>query len=327
MNKSISFDLKTRINHVYYKLIWPLYIDSHSDYRKTVFLGGTERSGSTWVSDLINYNNDYRYIFEPFWPLKVPECKGFKSHQYIRPNNCDSYFLRTTSEILSGRVRNPWTDQYHRKFFASKRLIKDIRANLFLKWLKLNFPEMPIVFLIRHPCAVAKSFLRRKRDYSFLKPFLDQRDLINDYLKPFLSEIEQIESDLEAIIFSWCIQNYVPLMQFNKDEIHIIFYEMLCEYPGVEIDNLFSFLGKSYDKKIFKNFRKPSPQSFQESAVVSGDNLVNSWQKYFTNSDVKKCIKILKLFGFDSIYNDNPMPNVNGLQTFIDINRGANIED
>ena len=39
-------------------------LDWNGDLGRTVFLAGTARSGTTWLSELINHRNDYRYIFE-----------------------------------------------------------------------------------------------------------------------------------------------------------------------------------------------------------------------------------------------------------------------
>lgn len=41
----------------------------HRD-ENSVFLAGFGRSGTTWIFDIINYKNEYRYTFELFHPLK-----------------------------------------------------------------------------------------------------------------------------------------------------------------------------------------------------------------------------------------------------------------
>jgi hypothetical protein len=33
----------------------------------------------------------------------------------------------------------------------------------------------------------------------------------------------------------WCIENYVPLKQFKRGEIHLAFYESFCERPESEL--------------------------------------------------------------------------------------------
>jgi len=304
-------NIKRRANRkIFGPLISPFYIDYRPDYRNSILLAGTEKSGTTWVSDIINYKREYRYIFEPFWPAKVDICKGFRPRQYLRPANQDSYFIETAKTILSGRIRNNWTDKYHRRFIANKRLIKDIRANLFLKWILNHFPEIPIILLLRHPCAVARSHLRRAHPQPDLKAFLAQEELMEDFLNPFREEIEAAQTTFEKLVFRWCIENYVPLKQFKKGEIHLAFYENFCEKPEFEIDRLFSFLGKSYDEAVFTSLRKPSPVSREESAIISGGSLIDSWREQITDEQIQRAVEILSLFGLERIYSQDSMPNV-----------------
>ena len=49
------------------------------------------------------------------------------------------------SMILSGRFHDPWSDQYNRRPVAGRRLIKEVRANLWVKWLRTQFPQVPAI--------------------------------------------------------------------------------------------------------------------------------------------------------------------------------------
>ena len=166
------------------------YVDLNRDYRNTVFLAGSARSGTTWASDIVNYKNEYRYIFEPFHSGKVEICKGFQHRQYLRPEDRREEFLRPARTILSGDLRSRWPDHLQRRFVSRRRLIKEVRANLMLGWMRANFPEMSMILLLRHPCAVANSrtHLRRRWKPS-LDDFLSQRDLVDDFLQPFVEEM------------------------------------------------------------------------------------------------------------------------------------------
>src|SRR5215207_6837022 len=103
-------------------------VDYGSDHRSTIFLAGTARSGTTWVSELINYRNEYRYIFEPFNDKKVSLAGPFGGRRYLRPEEEDPELLHTASFILSGKIRSNWTERFNRRFISERRLIKDIRA-------------------------------------------------------------------------------------------------------------------------------------------------------------------------------------------------------
>ena len=285
------------------------YIDYNKDYRNSIFLAATGRSGSTWLSNIVNYKNEYRYIFEPFHPYEVRICRNFKYRQYLRPDNKDKAYIEPVRKILLGKVRNNWVNSQNKKLIANKRLIKDIRANLLLKWIHIKFPGIPIVLLLRHPCAVANSKLKLRWN-THLEEFLSQEELIEDFLNPFKKEINKAQSIFEKHVFLWCIENYIPLKQFRIGDIHLVFYENLCVNPEYEIKRLFLFLNKRFDEAIFSNLKKPSPLSRQDSAIITGGSLIDSWKKYITKEQIQRTTDILNIFGLDNIYSQGSMPNI-----------------
>jgi hypothetical protein len=291
------------------------FFDLDHRYENSVFLAGFGRSGTTWISDIINYRNEYRYIFEPFHPYRVRLVRDFQYIQYLRPENRDPRYLTPARAVLSGRIRNRWTDAHNRKIFARKRLIKDIRAQFLLKWIHSNFPGMPIVLLFRHPCAAAHSWLKLgwgKEDLgerTDMEVCLSQKELIEDFLGPFKENIENARSEFEQQVFHWCMQYYVPLKQFKRGEIHLCFYESFCENPHKEIQKLFSFLGKKFDEKVLCKLRTPSSLTRKDSAIIKGTSLIDSWREHVSVQDLESALEILNLFGLEKIYSGDSMPN------------------
>ena len=270
-------------------------------------MGGVGRSGTTWVSDVINAHNQYRLMFEPFFPQKVAVCRNFRYRQYLRPNDSNPDLKSAARTILTGRVRNRWIDQYNKCFIAKKRLIKDIRANLMLKWIHVNFPDLRIVVLMRHPCAVATSKLKSGWG-THLDEFLNQPELMTDHLSPFRNTIESAKDDFEKHIILWCVENYVPLRQFAPGEVHYTLYERLCVEPEMEYERLFGFLGRALDKKHLAAVRRPSVMSQKNSAIVKGESLVDSWRKFIDPAQAQKASDLLSLFGLSAIYDARSMP-------------------
>ncbi|MGD8982445.1 MAG: sulfotransferase domain-containing protein [Desulfobacteraceae bacterium] len=299
------------------KIVSKIFLDRNNDYGATVFLSGVGRSGTTWVSNIINYKNEYRYIFEPFVAARVEEASIFEYHQYIRPASSDPKFLNAATKILCGSLkRNWWVDSANSKIFVTKRLIKDIRTNLMLKWINTNFPSIPIILLLRHPCAVTNSWLclnwgkEALGTRTDLEICLSQQELIEDFLGPFKKTIIGTENDFEKHILLWCILNYVPLKQFKEGQIHLAFYEEFCEKPMSEINRLFSFLNKDIDRSVIKNLSKPSLQSRKDSEIFSGKKVIDGWRKNISREQIKRAVNILSLFGLDSIYSKDSMPNI-----------------
>jgi sulfotransferase family protein len=304
------------------KMLARTIVDLNHDYRAAIFLAGTGRSGTTWISDLINYDNAYRDMFEPFHGGFVPMCRRFYYALYLRPHAADPAFLRPARAILEGRLRNRWVDRANKQRFPARRLVKEVRANLWLGWLKQHFPELPIVFLMRHPCAVASSRITLEWP-SKIPQFLAQNALFEDYLEPFRSVIERAESPFLRHVAVWCIHNYVPLRQFRPGEIHLAFYENFCEHPEDEIARLFQFLGKRADDRVFARLNVPSRMARTTSAVATSglSASVNAWRKHVSNDDLDATVRMLEKFGLEGIYNADSMPSREGAIELMAANR------
>jgi len=309
--------MKNKLQIFFNKQIFRIvHVDLH-DYRKTVFLAGSARSGTTWLQEIVNFNNDYRVMFEPFRPEKVEIVSQWKNYQYLRVEENSPGIFNPMKDILSGKIKNVWVDTYNKRLFSQKRIVKAIHANLLLFWIKVHFPEVPIVLIMRHPCAVANSKLNIvEKHFRYtnnpLNEFLSQGQLINDFLSPYEEEIRGSKTDFETFIFMWCIEYLIPLKQFKVGEIYITFYENLCVNPQQEIKNIFSFINKSYSTEVIKKSTIPSPVSRKNSAINSGTNLIKSWRKNITEKQIQRALEIINLFGLDRIYSDNDLPLLGG---------------
>jgi sulfotransferase family protein len=292
---------------------WPPTIDvgKRSD---AVFLAGTGRSGTGWVANIMNYDNRYRYLYEPFSPKVIDTVAAFTWGLYIRPNDKSPQYVDPARWLLEGKVGHyPKLDRANHRIFATKRMLKETRGNLWLKWLHVNFPEVKIILLMRHPCAAVNSRIKRGNLVLF-EPFLDQPALMEDHLGPFKAAIEQAKGaeEFEQRIFMWCINYYVPLRQFAPGEIHIAFYENFAEHPKEEIERLFKFTGEPYDDRVLEAIKKPSEVTRPDAAVITGRSIVSHWQEEVGPERTRRAIDVLRQFGLDRIYSEDPMPNVDG---------------
>jgi hypothetical protein len=290
-------------------------VDRGTDQTSTIYVAGTGRSGTTWLSDLINHRNQYRQIFEPLHPLG-PVGSVFPRHLYLRPEDNDPVRLKTARDVLSGQVRGRDVDRFNRRLVSSQRVIKDISSNLFLKWLHDHFPGMPIIFLMRHPCAVLHSQTSVGWQKN-LDLMLNQESLVRDYLDPYMAELRGMKYAFEQHIAMWCIENYVPLRQFAPGDIHVTFYEQLCVRPKEELAAIMSFLGKRFDSRILAAAGVASLMAVGHSAIFRGRGLVDSWRSELTDAELSRAMSIVKMFGLDAIYSEDPMPNPAGLASLM----------
>jgi hypothetical protein len=296
-----------------------MFVDVNPDPSASVVLAGKGRSGTTWMADLINHNNDYRIIFEPFNPDRVAMCRHFGRRKYIRENSRDPRFLAPVEAIVTGRFRSAWSDAKNmRLFLAKRRLIKTVRATLFLRWLKSCYPTVPIVLALRHPCAVASSALKLGWTPA-IPDMLAQEDLVEDFLAPYLDLILGARDDFERHVFAWCIEYYVVLRQFRIGEIYLLFWENLYDQPDWELEQVFDFLGERYEGHSGASLRKASSTTSKETreSIASGRDLLELWRAEVPREQVKRCLQILGVFGLDQIYSDDLRPHVAGARALL----------
>ena len=338
-----------------------LLFDTSHDYRRSVFLSAGSRTGSTWISELINFSREFRFMFEPitlfcqfatsrFAPYLPdvhdgvqPYMRGAKNWLrpalddrllYIRPGCADAELLRKAEEVLTGRFRHPEVDQYNYtlRLFFSKRLIKETKSNLWVRWLYKQFPGLKIVFLMRHPIATIQSrqYTKRIKDQSIRVPyyqklFFGQPDLVHDYLEPFRSVLEGANSMFEQRLAIWCIQYYVPLRQFGPGEIHIAFYEDFCLDPLAAATELLTYIGEPPSKHqletVVERMQRPSstakpdasPQQSQTDRIDPMHQL-KKWQTKIADEDYRCAKAMLGAFGLDRLYSvDDPLPKKDAL--------------
>ena len=287
-------------------------------YDEVIWLIGDGRSGTTWVADLINYDNRYREMFEPFHPQLVDDANFILPLQYMRKNNSNEKLTALAKNIFNGKFNHPRVDSGNQSFIYKGLLIKDIFANLLCYWAVSQFPNTKPVLLIRNPFSVALSKYKKKNWFWVTEPLdlLSQTALKDDYLLPFEDEIKKVSHKNNYIlnqVLIWSIINYVPIRQFEPGNIHVCFYEDIYNNPNGELSKLFKFVKDNKSDisvAIPENvIKRPSRVVGSNSNLLSGSSPISSWMDELEPKIIDDGLKILQIFGFENLYNDLSMPN------------------
>jgi hypothetical protein len=298
--------LSKTIRRIYSKL----YIDRDRDISLCrAFISGAGRSGTTWLAAMIGSQLPSRIMFEPFHSRNVSEFRRFHYFQYMRPEEPNDELLSYCQMLLSGKLRHPWIDREVNAFIPKYRLIKEIRANLFLKWFSNSFPGVPILFIIRHPCAVVLS----RMEYGWgsdsdMESLLAQQALVDDFLKDKMKIIKQANTVEERHAIIWCVNNLVPLKQFSSRELNIVSYERLCTQPEEELRRIFELIKLPNADLGIRYVNRPSITALPSSAVITGENKIARWQRRLSPEQIRNVLGIVRAFGLDHLYADSVMP-------------------
>jgi hypothetical protein len=284
------------------------------NYERAVWLIGAGRSGTTFLSRLLNWGDQYRVMFEPFHPVHVEQMAGMALHQYIRPTDANHPFASVASDVFTGKLTAPFVDSSNNRLTYKGLVIKDIFANLLAAWAYQQFRELNlrIVLLLRNPFAVALSTYK-KRHWKWLtdpREFLTQPELMKDHLKPFTSLIENVGTDyIERQVLIWAILNHVPLKQFAADQLHVVFYEDILMRPQHELRRLFSFVDPSSTELAVNScLHKSGGIAHPGGEVKRPHDRLASWQAEISPLQLELGTDILHGVGLDRLYDENGLP-------------------
>jgi hypothetical protein len=277
---------------------------------RTVLLAGSGRSGTTWLAEVLERAGRYRYLFEPFHPDRLPATRSFRPRQYLAPGSPDSLMARAVEDVVAGRVRGRWVDQYNDRLVSRRRLVKDVWANLLLGYLAERHPELAIVLVLRHPVAVVRSQLALSRWDWYVDPghLLGQERLMADHLEPYRSVLEGARPGPEQHAATWCAENLVPLRQLGPGRAHVLFYEHLVARPDEELGRLATFLRLPPPTATGAAAGRPSRLARSASAVVTGGDAVGGWTATVPRDEVAQVLAVVEGFGLDHLYSSDPMP-------------------
>ncbi|MGK7896070.1 MAG: sulfotransferase domain-containing protein [Xenococcus sp. (in: cyanobacteria)] len=284
------------------------------NYQETIWLVGDGRSGSTWLSDLINWDRGYRELFEPFHPRIVRQVQDFSLFQYLRPEETDSELSNFLKSVFTGEFKHFRADVSQPRLFYQGLLVKDIFAHLLVPWVSHNLPHVKKVLIVRNPFAVALS-KQKLKNWTWMKEpqaFLTQKSLYDDYLAPHQEVIFQVGDDfIEKQILIWAIVHYVTFQSLTQEDIHLVFYEDLVSNSTIEIQRLFNYLGKAWsnDEILLQKIDKPTRTSRDLQKDSSKINMLDSWKNKLSVEQIDRGMKILEYFQLEGIYQNNSKSN------------------
>jgi hypothetical protein len=287
--------------------------------KKTVILLGSSRSGTTWLSEVVNYENNYRYIFEPCRKKITLKSCPFDDISPI-PSSEDYNKYRTYfNKILKGRIRTHWTDYWSPIRYSRRKLIKEVRINFLLGWLHKEFSEAKIIFIIRNPYAVTASRARTNggwEDYfDREKAIVNKMDLFNKKQLEYINSKKLTRE--EKYFTSWCIENIVALKSLDKqNHVQFIYYEDLVKNTKTVLTLLFQYLGDDTRPKLWSKALEPSKTSKKKRGKIKPRYATN-WNNELSKGSMHKLKKPHQLFNIDRLYPDSYYPDKSAFETLI----------
>jgi hypothetical protein len=247
--------------------------------------------------------------------------------KYVEPAYEDRTLEDRCVRLWAGRLRDAWTDKHNTKRVATRRIIKTVESTNLLPWISRRWPDLKVVYVVRHPFATSESQL----DVSFRDEGLTDltalrsRTRLVDGVYATLKDADEARAlvlrssdPFEQHVVRWCLENRIPLSALDARNVHVVMYEDLVLQTRAELARLGWFLGRPFDSSALIAARKPSRTDFrsraQRSCVDRSSPLafLSEWQDHVDDEACDAGVKVLRAFELDHLYNASPLPLVEG---------------
>lgn len=236
---------------------------------KPILVLSAPRSGSSWVGDILGTGENVRYLREPVTSAYMQGEK--KRVSLFELEKCEDlpFYLHQIKHALEGKlsfvngvVKNPkqWKDGE----IPKPLVIKEV--NPFLISHCKEYCNCKVIYLVRHPFLLAKSF----KALGWLENIdLDKR-LTTSHVK-LLSEHFDLSSQSKEFELGVLlgVAEYTMLSELSEmADFLVVKYEDLCKEPIKQFSSLFQFSKLTFDIQIQNKIQN---STFAKKEVAAGD--------------------------------------------------------
>jgi Sulfotransferase domain len=272
---------------------------------KNILITGSNRSGSTWVGNVISSNTKVDNIIEPlnlnrirrynrieldFWYPKIEDSSPEKLQRDVL--KLMEYYLKTSYKTVFSDVFEHY--EGHDLFRSTKKrwrragkpikMLKDPTAIFSVPWLVNKFDLKPII-LIRHPAAYVLSIKEKNWWFDF-DNFLKQPNFFSRDLQHLEEEVTNFKEQetkrdiVENASLLWKVfYSQVAGYKKNHPEWFYITHEELSLNPTQEFKNIFTYLGLDFTDSV-QNYIDESTQSKEKDVGKHKRNSVKNSKKW-----------------------------------------------
>jgi Sulfotransferase family len=268
------------------------HLDVLGNDARSAWLCSWQRSGSTWLAEVLASAPGSRLIYEPAnlpGRLFTGEAAALEDLPTGPGEELDA-----VERALVGRVHGPWVDRLGSGgALVARRVVKDVRAMGLLGTVAARHPATPVVVLVRHPLAVARSAVA-----------------LGWSREPEAS----VESRLLAEVRRWCRTHADALAVPAASRSLVVSYEHTVSDPGATLERIKQHLVRHHAtwrelSVADARLSSPSATDFRGTAGRSASEWIGSFDD-LGDEVVADAAALLNDAGLGGLYGTSPLPLV-----------------
>lgn len=257
-----------------------------------------------------------RYYREPFNAKWQRYAVPFQ-FRYLRALDKDERFDAYCRAAFEGRIGGPavekhqWGRYSRFSWWPGRVLIKEVHAVLAIGRIE-RLIEPQVIIIVRHPCALAASWLRLRaerpddpmwRDIDdHLDGLLRQDALVDEHLAPHVQTLSSARTYLEKVGALWGAIYSVLLRQAaQRPDWVVVTHEELSLNPEAAFRSLFDQVGirwtSSTSRRLESTTSAHSTEPYQTVRISKKEP--DKWRKELTNEQVEEVLTGARPFGIE----------------------------
>jgi hypothetical protein len=208
---------------------------------QVISIHGVPRSGTSWLGNLFNSHPQVAYRHQPLFAYRFKDRISLDStpaaiRQFLEElyNVTDDPFIL---DLKRRRSLPEFWQQAHKAERPSHLVMKMVRYHHLIPHLMKSLPEIRIIGIVRHPCAVIHSWLQAPRE------FRPEWDPMQEWRYAPSKNAGRIEEFYGFEKWKEVANLFLELEQTHPDRFRLVRYEALVARPEEVTGRLFTFAG------------------------------------------------------------------------------------
>ena len=208
---------------------------------KIIAIQSVPRSGSSWLGQIFKSSPQVAFRFQPLFSYAFKDRLGPESAR----EECLRFFediLRTNDEFILQRDPGIHVDypEFSESAEATHLVMKEVRYNNILSNLMDRVPELKVVGLVRHPCAVIDSWIHAPREFS------SEWNVEEQWRTGALKNLDRPEEFFGFNKWKEVARLFTALEARHPSGMKIVTYAELNAEPVSTVKDIFTFCGLEF---------------------------------------------------------------------------------
>lgn len=241
-------------------------------FKRVVVVAGAPRSGTSWLGQIIDSSPAVAYRFQPLFSYAFKGALGFDSEKADYDRFLRELYQSNDPFLLQTDKRKSGDYPTFEKAKTSVLAFKTCRYQYLLPRM-LEYWNMRLVAIVRHPCGTINSWLKNPKE--FPEGAVPKEEWRTGVCK------NQGRPEEFFGFYKWKEVTHLYLDMADKypGVVYIIHYDDLVDNPNYETDTLFRFLGLEYGQQT-RDFLAASQATHKEGpfTVFKSPKVKDSWK-------------------------------------------------